>query len=52
MTKSELNRLTEVSLTNIARIEQGKGNTTIYTLAKIAKALDCDISEILPRGLK
>lgn len=33
--------------TNIARIEAGRTNPTIYTLKRIADALEVDISELL-----
>ena len=49
MTRIELHNLTKVSLTNLASIEQGECNTTIYTLYKIANALDCEVSDLLPR---
>ena len=52
MTQTKLQKLTKISFTNLASIEQGKSNTTIHTLFRIAKALNCDIADILPKELK
>ncbi|WP_344788581.1 helix-turn-helix transcriptional regulator [Postechiella marina] len=32
---------------NVSRIESGRINTTVFTLFRIAKALDIDISDLL-----
>ena len=47
ITQEKLANLLETHGYALRRIEKGEVNTTIWTLKKIAKALDVDIKELL-----
>lgn len=51
MTQVDLVGKTEgkIDTTNISRIESGRTNPTIYTLYRLANALDVSINELLPK---
>ena len=46
MTQYKLAKEIFTDQSNLARIEEGKVNPTVKTLAKISVALDCDIKDL------
>lgn len=47
ITQEELSFRAGVSLSQVARIETGKINTTVSTLAALAKALDTELDQLV-----
>ena len=47
ITSAEFARLCDMDRSNIARIEMGRANLTVYNLLRIAKALDIPVSELI-----
>ena len=50
MTRLSLQRRTGISSTNLAGIEQGVINATVYTLFRISKALRCEVADLIPKS--
>ncbi len=46
LTLRELSDISGISKSEINRIENQKSHPTLYTLLKIAKSLDCDVTEL------
>lgn len=47
ITSAEFARRCDMERSNIARIEMGRANLTVYNLLRIAKALDIPVSELI-----
>lgn len=47
ITQAELAKMVGISQPSLCNIENGKINPTINTLRKLAKALECNISELI-----
>ncbi len=47
LSQAELGRICFFDRSNMAKIEGGRANVTLYTMIKIASALDISLSELL-----
>ncbi len=52
ISQQRLSEIADISRTGLRHVESLKYNPTLYTLLKIAKALDADLSEIIARYSK
>ncbi len=49
MTQADLAQKTKLSLSYVARLEQGRHDPPLSTLAKLAKALKVSVAELLKK---
>lgn len=47
ITSAEFARRCDMERSNIARVEMGRANLTVYNLLRIAKALNIEVSELI-----